>query len=102
MRVLTRDPRRARHLSSKHVEIVTGTVQNSGAIERAVAGARVVISAIQGFSGTGDSSPRTVDLRGNGALIHAARHGGVEHFILVSSTAPPRITPSTLPHEVRR
>ena len=84
LRVLTRDPRRARHLSSEHVEIVTGDVQNSGAIERAVAGARVVISAIQGFSGTGDSSPRTVDLRGNGALIQAARHGGVEHFILVS------------------
>jgi uncharacterized protein YbjT (DUF2867 family) len=84
LRVLTRDPRRARHLSSEHVEIVTGAVQNSGALEQAVVGARVVISAIQGFSGTGDSSPRTVDLRGNGALIQAARHGGVEHFILVS------------------
>jgi uncharacterized protein YbjT (DUF2867 family) len=84
LRVLTRDPRRARHLSSKHVEIITGDVQKSGAIERAVAGTRVVISAIQGFSGTGDSSPRTVDLRGNGALIQAARLAGVEHFILVS------------------
>jgi uncharacterized protein YbjT (DUF2867 family) len=84
LRVLTRDPRRARHLSSENVEIVTGAVQNSDAIERAVAGARVVISAIQGFSGTGDSSPQTVDLRGNGALIQAARLGGVEHFILLS------------------
>ena len=65
LRVLTRDPRRAQHLSSENVEIVTGAVQDSSAIERAVAGARVVISAIQGFSGTGDSSPRTVDLQGN-------------------------------------
>jgi uncharacterized protein YbjT (DUF2867 family) len=84
LRILTRDPRRARHLRSEHVEIVTGDVQKSGEIEWAVAGTRVVISAIQGFSGTGDSSPRTVDLRGNGALIQAARLGGVEHFILVS------------------
>lgn len=49
-----------------------------------MAGVRVVISAIQGFSGTGDSSLRTVDLQGNSALIQAARRGGVEHFILVS------------------
>lgn len=84
LRVLTRDPQRAKHLSGEKLEIVTGEVQDSSAIERAVAGARVVISAIQGFSGTGDSTPRTVDLQGNGTLIQAARQSGVEHFVLVS------------------
>ena len=84
LRVLTRDPRRAQHLSGEHVELVTGSVQDSGAIVRAVSGARTVISAIQGFSGTGDSSPRTVDLGGNSTLIQAAHQAGVEHFILVS------------------
>jgi uncharacterized protein YbjT (DUF2867 family) len=84
LRVLTRDPKTAGHLSSEYVETVTGGVQNRAAIERALARARVVISAIQGFSGTGDSSPRTVDLQGNSTLIQAAWKAGVEHFILVS------------------
>jgi uncharacterized protein YbjT (DUF2867 family) len=84
LRVLTRDPRRAQHLSGEHVELVTGAVQDGGAVEQAVTGARIIISAIQGFSGTGDSSPRTVDLGGNSTLIQAARQAGTEHFILVS------------------
>ena len=84
VRVLTRDPKRAQHLHGEHVELVTGSVQDSGAIARAVSGARIVISAIQGFSGVGDSSPRTVDLQGNTTLIQAARQAGVERFILVS------------------
>ena len=63
LRVLTRDPHKAQQLSGENVEIVSGAVQDRGAIEQAAAGARVVISAIQGFSGTGDSNPRTVDLQ---------------------------------------
>jgi uncharacterized protein YbjT (DUF2867 family) len=84
LRVLTRDPHKAQQLCGENVEIVSGAVQDNGAIEQAVAGANVVISAIQGFSGTGDSNPRTVDLHGNSALIQAARQAGVERFILVS------------------
>jgi len=84
LRVLTRDPRKAQQLSGEKVEIICGAVQDRSAIEQAVAGANVVISAIQGFSGAGDSNPRTVDLRGNSALIQAAQQAGVERFILVS------------------
>lgn len=84
VRVLTRAPMRAQRLSGEHVEIVEGAVQDHSAVERAMAGTRVVISAIHGFTGTGGSTPRTVDLQGNGALIAAARRSGVEHFILLS------------------
>jgi uncharacterized protein YbjT (DUF2867 family) len=84
LRVLTRDPNKPQQLSGENVGIVIGAVQNRSAIEQAVAGASVVISAIQGFSGTGDSNPRTVDLLGNSALIQAAWQAGVERFILVS------------------
>lgn len=84
VRVLTRDPSRAQQLASEQVAVVAGDVRDRGAVDRAVAGSRVVISAIQGFSGTGDATPRTVDLGGNGILIRAARKAGVEHFILVS------------------
>jgi uncharacterized protein YbjT (DUF2867 family) len=84
VRVLTRDPARAQHLQGDLVEIVTGDVRDSSAVERAAAGAQTVISAIQGFSGTGDYNPQTVDRLGNSNLIQAARKGAAEHFILVS------------------
>jgi uncharacterized protein YbjT (DUF2867 family) len=84
VRVLTRDPQRARHLEAMHGEFVTGSVQNPDAVAQAVDGARIVISAIHGFAGRGDSNPTTVDLQGNRALIQAAKAQGVERFILLS------------------
>lgn len=84
VRVLTRDPSRAGHLEDDLVEVVAGDVRDPRAVERAMEGAETVISAIQGFSGSGDCSPRTVDRLGNSNLIQAARAGAVEHFILVS------------------
>jgi NADH dehydrogenase len=84
VRVLTRDLERTRHLEGAHVEIVRGSVQDPAALAQAVTGARLVISAIHGFTGRGDSSPTTVDLHGNRALIEAAKAQGVERFILLS------------------
>ena len=84
VRVLTRDPERTRHLEGTHVEIVKGGVQDPDAVAQAVAGARIIISAIHGFTGSGASSPTTVDLHGNEALIQSAKAQGVERFILLS------------------
>lgn len=84
VRILTRNPTRAAPLAGAGVEIARGDVRDSGAVAQAMVGARAVISAIQGFSGTGDDSPQTVDHAGNGILMRAAREVGVEHFILVS------------------
>jgi len=80
---MTRDPARARHLEGDLVEIVTGDARDLRAAERAVAGTTTVISAIHGFSGTGDYNPRTVDRQGNSNVIQVARAGAAEHFILV-------------------
>ncbi len=82
--VLTRDLARAQHLAGNDVEVVSGDVREPDTLARAMEGAETVISAIQGFSGTGGDSPQTVDAEGNGNLIRAARVAGVEHFILVS------------------
>jgi uncharacterized protein YbjT (DUF2867 family) len=82
MRLLARTP--ARETEDDLVEVVAGDVLDPRAVERATSGARIVVSAIQGFSGGGDYSPRTVDCQGNSNLIQAARTAGVEHFILVS------------------
>jgi uncharacterized protein YbjT (DUF2867 family) len=82
VRIMTRDP--AQHLESDLVEIVSGDVRDLRAVERAAAGTSTVISAIQGFSGTGDYNPRTVDRQGNSNLIQVASGSAAEHFILVS------------------
>jgi len=82
--VLTRDRSRAAHVAGAGVEIVEGDVRDLAAVRRAVTGTRTVISAIQGFAGTKDGSPGTIDRDGNRNLIRAAREAGVEHFVLVS------------------
>jgi uncharacterized protein YbjT (DUF2867 family) len=84
VRVLTRDPIRAQHLTGDRVEIIPGDVREPGTLVPAMEGTEAVISAIQGFSGTGGDNPRTVDGEGNSNLIQAARAAGVEHFVLVS------------------
>ncbi len=85
VRVLTRKPARARHLEGVGVEIVCGDLRDPEAVDRAVSGARTVISAVQGgFGATAGSSPKTVDREGNRNLIAAAQAHAIEHFVLVS------------------
>ena len=84
VRVLTRDRSRAAHLAGTGVEIVEGDVRDLAAVQRAVAGSRTVVSAIQGFAGTKDGNPSTIDRGGNRNLIQSAREAGVEHFVFVS------------------
>ena len=94
VRLLVRDP--ARDIEDDLVEVVPGDVLYPQAVERAMDGVRIVVSAIQGFSGSGDYSPRTVDYQGNSNLIRAARTAGVEHFVLVSVHGAARDHPMEL------
>lgn len=88
VRVLTRDPRRARRLPAE-VEIVLGDVRD-GSVTAAVEGCACVVSAVHGFAGPGRTSPEAVDRAGNHNLIAAANVAGVPRFVLVSvaSAAP--------------
>lgn len=72
VRVLTRDRRRAAHLSGPRVEITEGDVREAGSVTRAMAGIRTVVSAIHGFGDVGDVSPASVDRDGNRTLVDAA------------------------------
>jgi uncharacterized protein YbjT (DUF2867 family) len=83
VRLLTRDPSRARRLSARDVELVAGDVRQAASLESALAGADTVISAVTGF-GPGGAGPRAVDLKGNENLISAAEAAGAKRFILVS------------------
>jgi len=83
VRVVTRDPARARHLAGPRVEVVCGDVRDPAQVARAVRGAGMVISAVHGFAGPGRVSPATVDRAGNAHLIGAAARAGAA-FVLVS------------------
>ena len=81
VRVLTRDPQRAAHLPAA-VEVVEGDVRRQGDVERATAGAGVVVSAVHGFAGPGKVSPDSVDRLGNANIIASAEGAGSEVILL--------------------
>ena len=83
VRVLTRDPARAQHLTRPGVEVVRGDVRDPATIAPALRGAATVISAVHGFAGPGGVSPASVDRAGNAHLIGAAARIGAA-FVLVS------------------
>lgn len=83
VRVLTRDPARARHLARLRAEIAPGDVRDPRTLGAAVDGATVVISAVHGFAGPGRVTPASVDRDGNVHLIDAAHRAGAA-FVLTS------------------
>jgi NADH dehydrogenase len=83
VRILSRDPSRARKSLSEGVEVVSGDVRVPASLTAALAGVDGVISAVTGF-GPGGGGPRKVDFEGNANLIQAAEAAGVQHFVLVS------------------
>jgi NADH dehydrogenase len=82
VRVLTRDPVRARHLGRPGVEVVRGDVRDPRSVAEALDGAGTVVSAVSGFGHPG-VSPSSVDRAGNACLIGAAARAGAT-FVLVS------------------
>jgi uncharacterized protein YbjT (DUF2867 family) len=95
VRVLTRDRKRASHLEAERVEVVTGDVRNRASLDRASAGAEVVVSAVQGFAGPGRISPVTVDRDGNANLTDAAGAVGAD-LVLMSTVGAAANSPMEL------
>jgi NADH dehydrogenase len=85
IRVVTRDATRAKGLAG--VEVFVGDVRDPERVAEAVRGADVVVSAVQGFIGTGGVTPESVDRDGNRHLIDAAARNGAA-FVLVSAVGP--------------
>jgi NADH dehydrogenase len=81
VRVLTRDPTRARHLVG--VEVVVGDVRRRGDLVPALLGVSAVVSAVHGFVGADHVTPASVDRDGNAHLIEAATTVGAR-FVLMS------------------
>lgn len=95
VRVLTRDPARAAHLTGMHVEVASGDVRDAASTGRAVAGTEVVVSAVHGFAGPRGISPASVDRDGNIRLIDAAQAAGAE-VVLMSVVGAAAASPMEL------
>jgi uncharacterized protein YbjT (DUF2867 family) len=81
VRVLTRDPARAEHLTG--AEVAVGDVRRRGDLPGAFEGVTTVVSAVHGFVGPGRVTPSAVDRDGNANLMTAAEASGA-HFVLTS------------------
>jgi NADH dehydrogenase len=84
VRVLTRDPARAEHVTDELVEVHVGDVRDAASLRGCMAGVSHVVSAMHGFAGPGDVTPTAVDGDGNHNLIATAEATGVGHFVLMS------------------
>jgi NADH dehydrogenase len=89
VRVLTRTRARAAHLDAAMIEIVEGDVRVASDVQRAVAGANVVVSAVHGFAGPGGVSPASVDRDGNRHLVDAAARAGATVILMSVVGASP-------------
>jgi NADH dehydrogenase len=89
VRVLTRDPARAAALFGDRVDVCAGDVRDPVSLEAAMAGARVVLSAVHGFTGNRGESPESVDRDGQGNLIDAAEAEGTDVVLMSVVGAAP-------------
>ncbi len=82
VRVLTRDPARARGLAEAGADVVTGDVRVPHSLGRALTDVDVAVSAVHGFAGPGRVTPGSVDRDGNRNLVAAARDAGAAVVLL--------------------
>jgi NADH dehydrogenase len=83
VRILTRNPERARQQLGDRVEFAAGDVRHEVSLQAAADEVTVLVSALTGF-GPGGLGPRAVDYEGNLNLIRAAEAAGVHRFVLLS------------------
>ena len=87
VRVVTRDPDRARQRLGETPQVAKGDARNPHTLEEALTGVDAVVSAMTGF-GPGAPGPRAVDYEGNLNLIRAARRPACAASCSSQSTAP--------------
>ena len=87
VRPLTTNAFQARERTGLDIPWVELDVRNEAQVASAMRGVDYVISAIGSRDWRGPNSPRYVDYGGVRNLVDAARHAGVQHFVLISSAA---------------
>src|SRR5256885_7528194 len=85
VRVLARDPARARFLSEQPVEIVAGGLADRAALDRLAGGADALIHLVGIIVEQGAQTFTAVHVAGTQALLGAARQAGVRRFVHMSA-----------------
>lgn len=83
VRVLTRDPDKARSVLGPGCELTLADVRDPLSLEAPLRDADAVVAAMTGF-GPGGPGPRAIDYQGSLNLICAAEAAGVDRFVLLS------------------
>ena len=84
VRVLARPGSVVTPLAALGATVVLGDLRDRASLDTACRGATTVVTTANSARRTGDDNAETVDLRGTGDLIDAARAAGVGHFIYTS------------------
>ena len=95
VRILTRNPARAKQSAGGRVTVMTGDVRDRQSLEPAVAGVETVVSAIHGFNESERDSLAAIDRDGNANLISAAQAAGAR-FVLISTVGAAADSPMEL------
>jgi uncharacterized protein YbjT (DUF2867 family) len=102
VRVLARDPARARVLSELNVEIVAGGLADRTALDRLARGADALIHLVGIIVEQGAQTFTAVHVAGTQALLAAAREAGVRRFVHMSAVGA-RDEPGATPyHRTKR
>lgn len=85
VRALVRSAKSAEIFQARGVDTALGDFKDRASLDRACAGAEVVITTANSASRGGSDTPESVEEQGNRNLIDAARAAGVRQFVFVSA-----------------
>jgi uncharacterized protein YbjT (DUF2867 family) len=85
VRALVRSAKSAEIFQARGVDTALGDLKDRASLDRACAGAEVVITTANSASRGGSDTPESVEEQGNRNLIDAARAAGVRQFVFVSA-----------------
>ena len=85
VRALVRSAKSAEIFQARGVDAALGDFKDRASLDRACAGAEVVITTANSASRGGSDTPESVEEQGNRNLIDAARAAGVRQFVFVSA-----------------
>ena len=102
VRVLARDPARARFLSDQNVEVVAGGLADRAALDRLASGADALIHLVGIIVEQGVQTFTAVHVAGTEALLAAARRAGVRRFVHMSAVGARDEPGATSYHRTKR